>query len=460
MTGQRKKRIAGSYFVSTLSISLVLVVVGILVFILLNAKLVSDHVKQNIGFSIIVKDNVNEAEIKKMQKILDTKPFVSSSVFISKVEAAREFKEELGEDFEGVLGYNPLLPSVEIKLNPVYANNDSLTVIEKSLLKNELVQEVSYQKSLVHMINENVRRISLILLIAGAALMLISFSLLGIGNALMQTSLNPLLSNIVRGDRLASSLTFGQFVKAIASFLAPYIAMWGATQAIPSFDLGWRVLFPIYMVIAILAILLLNATQIEEEKEEGKPSTFGQCLALLGKPFILLCFIGIMCHVGIDVGTNTTAPKILMERIGMTLDDAAFATSLYFIFRTAGCFLGSFILRQMSPKSFFGISVVMMLAAMVGLFIFHDKAVIYACIALIGFGNSNVFSVIFSQALLYLPGKKNEVSGLMIMGLFGGTVFPLAMGVASDTSMGQNGAIAVMTVGVLYLLFYTFRIKK
>ena len=259
-------------------------------------------------------------------------------------------------------------------------------------------------------------------------LMLISFSLLGIGNALMQTSLNPLLSNIVRGDRLASSLTFGQFVKAIASFLAPYIAMWGATQVIPTFDLGWRVLFPIYM-------------------------------ALLGKPFILLCFIGIMCHVGIDVGTNTTAPKILMERLGMGLDDAAFATSLYFIFRTAGCFLGSFILRKMSAKSFFGISVVMMLIAMAGLFVFHEKTMIYACIALIGFGNSNVFSVIFSQALLYLPVKKNEVSGLMIMGLFGGTVFPLAMGVASD-AMGQSGAVAVMTVGVMYLLFYTFRIRK
>lgn len=99
--------------------------------------------------------------------------------------------------------------------------------------------------------------------------------------------------------------------------------MWGATQAIPSFGLGWRVLFPIYMIVAIIAIFLLNATQIEEEKEEGRPSTFGQCLALLGKPFILLCFIGIMCHVGIDVGTNTTAPKILMERIGMTLDEAA-----------------------------------------------------------------------------------------------------------------------------------------
>ena len=101
-------------------------------------------------------------------------------------------------------------------------------------------------------------------------LMLISFSLLGIGNALMQTSLNPLLSNIVRGDRLASSLTFGQFVKAIASFLAPYIAMWGATQAIPTFDLGWRILFPIYMIVAVIAILLLNVTQIKEEKEEKK----------------------------------------------------------------------------------------------------------------------------------------------------------------------------------------------
>ena len=122
----------------------------------------------------------------------------------------------------------------------------------------------------------------------GYVLMLLSFSLLGIGNALMQTSLNPLLSNIVSGERLASSLTFGQFVKAIASFLAPYIAMWGATQAIPSLGMGWRVLFPVYMVIAVIAILWLSGTSIREEKEEGRPSTFGECLALLGKPFIFL----------------------------------------------------------------------------------------------------------------------------------------------------------------------------
>ena len=290
--------------------------------------------------------------------------------------------------------------------------------------------------------------------------MLISFSLLGIGNALMQTSLNPLLSNIVSGDKLASSLTFGQFVKAIASFLAPYIAMWGATQAIPSMGLGWRVLFPVYMVIAVIAILLLGATTIHEAKEEGRPSTFGECLALLGKPFILLCFIGIMCHVGIDVGTNTTAPKILMERLGMTLADAGFATSLYFIFRTAGCFSGAFILRKVSPKGFFAFSVFLMLLAMIGLLFFHSKEIIYACIALIGFGNSNVFSIIFAQALLSMPNKQNEVSGLMIMGLFGGTIFPIFMGVASDMLASQAGAILVLCVGVAYLLFFTPKLSK
>ncbi len=290
-------------------------------------------------------------------------------------------------------------------------------------------------------------------------LMLISFSLLGIGNALIQTSLNPLLSTIVSKHKLASSLTFGQFVKAIASFLAPYIAMWGATAILPSFGLSWRILFPVYALIPVVAVVWLNATSIKEEIKKGTPSTFIQCLALLGKPFILLSFIGIMCHVGIDVGTNTTAPKILMERVGMSLAEAGFATSLYFIFRTAGCLLGSFILRRISSKLFFVISVCMMLLAMAGLFASRDIKVIYVCIALIGFGNSNVFPIIFSQALLWLPEKKNEISGLMIMGLFGGTVFPLAMGLASDV-LGQGGAVLIMTVGVIYLLFYMFSIKK
>ena len=288
--------------------------------------------------------------------------------------------------------------------------------------------------------------------------MLASFCLLGIGNALMQTSLNPLISTVLQGGNLASTLTFGQFVKAIASFLAPYIAMWGATAVMPSFGFGWKVLFLVYFVVGVISALLLFATPIHEERIEGKASSFGDCLKLLGKPIVLLSFLGIMCHVGIDVGTNTTAPKLLIERLGMTLNEAAFATSLYFIFRTLGCLTGSLFLRIMNNKTFFVISVVMMALSMVGMFFGASKAVLYAAIALVGYGNSNIFSIVFSQALLSEPEKQNEVSGLMVMGLFGGTVFPLIMGFASD-AIGQAGAVAVMAVGVVYLFSYINKVK-
>lgn len=288
--------------------------------------------------------------------------------------------------------------------------------------------------------------------------MLAAFSLLGIGNAIMQTSLNPLVSNLISNDKLASTLTFGQFVKAIASFLAPILAAWGATTYLPTFGLGWRAMFVIFAIVSFLSVSALAATPIEEERPD-KASGVMECLKLLGRPFILLCFIGIMCHVGIDVGTNTTAPKIIMERLGLPLEDASFATGLYFIFRTAGCFLGAFLLRVMSPRIFFGISVVMMLVAMGLLLAGESLLLIYVGIAMVGVGNSNIFSVIFAQALNASPSEKNEVSGLMIMGLFGGTVFPLAMGYAADAIGAQAGAVAVMGLGVVYLLYYTLKIK-
>ena len=302
--------------------------------------------------------------------------------------------------------------------------------------------------------------VSLLLPLFGGSfgIMLASFCLLGIGNALMQTSLNPLISTVIQGGNLASTLTFGQFVKAIASFLAPYIAMWGATAVMPSFGFGWKVLFLVYFVVGVLSALLLFITPIQEEKTEGKASSFADCLRLLGKPIVLLSFLGIMCHVGIDVGTNTTAPKLLMERLGMTLNEAAFATSLYFIFRTVGCLTGSFFLRVMSNRKFFVISIVMMALSMVGMFVGTSQTVLYTAIALVGYGNSNIFSLVYSQALLSEPDKQNEVSGLMIMGLFGGTVFPLLMGFASD-AVGQAGAVAVMAVGVIYLFSYIKNVK-
>lgn len=302
--------------------------------------------------------------------------------------------------------------------------------------------------------------------------MLVSFSLLGIGNALMQTSLNPLVSSLVKGH-LASTLTFGQFIKAIASFLAPIIMAWGAAATIPNWGLGWRVIFPIYMVIGILASLLLQATPITEESsntetEEERKSVgrdYIDTFKLLGNPYVLLCFFGIMCHVGIDVGTNTTAPKLLQQYAGMALNDAAWATSLYFIFRTIGCMTGSFFLRVLKTRTFFVISVTMMALSMACMFMGASSSAatarwwLYAGIALVGYGNSNVFSMCFSQALLYMPAKKNAISGLMIMGLFGGTIFPQLMGIVSDAVGSQVGAVAVMAVGVIYLLTFIKQVR-
>jgi fucose permease len=293
----------------------------------------------------------------------------------------------------------------------------------------------------------------------GYYLMLAAFSLLGIGNAIMQTSLNPLVTNLISSDKLASTLTFGQFVKAIASFMAPIIMTWGAVAAIPSFGLDWRIIYVIYGVIGVLATVFLYLTKIEEQPLTGKASSFIGCFKLLGHPFVLLCFIGIMCHVGIDVGTNTTAPKLLIERLGWTLDEAAFATSLYFIFRTVGCFSGSFILRYVPSKIFFAISALMIVAAMVLMGIGQSQAMLYTGIALVGFGNSNIFSIIFAEALKAEPEKQNEVSGLMIMGLFGGTIFPLFMGFAAQ-AVGTVGSVIVMAVGALYLAAFCLKMAK
>ena len=287
------------------------------------------------------------------------------------------------------------------------------------------------------------------------ATMMFAFALLGIGNALMQVSLNPLVSNIVSGDKLASFMTFGQFVKAIASFIAPILAAW----CVAKFN-NWTFMYIFFAAEALLALTMLAKEDIKEEEITGKPSTFTECLSLLGNGTILLCFIGIMCHVGIDVGTNTAAPQILIDRLGWTLDKAIYATSVYFIFRTIGCFLGSFLLAKLPAKIVFGVSVLFMLCAMGGLFVFSSKMAIYTCIALVGLGNSNIFPIIFSQALLNMPTKKNEVSGLMIMGLIGGTVFPIFMGWLSDALHSQTGSVAVMTVGVLYLMFLISKIKK
>ena len=279
-------------------------------------------------------------------------------------------------------------------------------------------------------------------------MLLVSFCLLGIGNTLMQVSLNPLITCVVSGERLASTLTFGQFIKAIASFIAPIIASWASVK----FS-NWLLLYPIFLVFAIIAAVYLGMTKIEEEIPKDKSSNFIDCLKLLGDASVLLFFLGIVAHVGIDVGVNTCAPKIIMERLGLPLEKAGIATSIYFLFRTLGCFSGSFILAKFPLKKFFAISVACMVLSMIGLFFAHSLAGLYIAIALVGFGNSNIFSMVFSRALLYLPEKNNEMSGLMIMGLIGGTIFPLLMGVLSDAMGTQIGSVIVISIGVAYLVY-------
>ncbi len=168
----------GSYVAALLSITLVLTVAGSLLFILINARSLADKVRENLGFSVILKDASSDVEINRLKKIIDAKPYVYSSEYISKDQAAEDFKRDLGEDFVSVLEYNPLKPSIEIKLSPAYADNDSLAWIEASLQKEEIVYEVSYQKSLIQLVSDNVKKISLFMLSTIAVLLIISFVLI------------------------------------------------------------------------------------------------------------------------------------------------------------------------------------------------------------------------------------------------------------------------------------------
>jgi len=173
-----KRRLQTSYLSTVIGITLVLYVLGLLGLVIIQAKKISDYVKENIGFSVIMKDDVKEADIFQLQKSLDAAAFVKQTEYITKDQAASALKNDLGEDFISFLGYNPLLPSIEVKLIANYANNDSLQAIEKRLLKNESIKEVIYQKSLVHLVNENIRKLSLLLLGFSALFLFIAIALM------------------------------------------------------------------------------------------------------------------------------------------------------------------------------------------------------------------------------------------------------------------------------------------
>ena len=285
-------------------------------------------------------------------------------------------------------------------------------------------------------------------------MMLVAFGLLGIGNTIIQVSLNPLLTNVVRGDRLTSSLTLGQFIKAIASFLGPILAGVAAV----SFG-SWKFIFVIFAVVTVLSAIFLFVTPIHEEPVNQSESSFASSFSLLKDKVILMLFLAIVFVVGVDVGLNTTIPKFLMERCGIPLERAGLGTSLYFVARTVGAFAGAILLINLSGRKFFMVSMFVAIPALILMLLTGNLWGILSMVFLLGLLVANVFSIVFSAALKKKPERANEISGLLIMGVAGGAVIPLIMGIVSD-AVGQTGGMAVLLVALGYLLFSAYKLEK
>lgn len=295
---------------------------------------------------------------------------------------------------------------------------------------------------------------------------LLSIGMLGIGNTILQVSLNPLVSNVVSGKTLTSALTAGQVVKAVSSLLGPSII----TLATHSFG-GWQHVFTIYAGLTILSGLWLALSPIERETAQ-KSASMGATFALLKDKTILLLFLGIVAVVGVDVGINTAAPKLLMETLGLdpalqeSADATGYASQVYFACRTAGALLGTILLVKFNPLKYFRINILIALVGMALMFVFSgggsqevSTLPILSMIGLVGFACSSVFPVIYGMALQAQPEKGNEISGLMITGVFGGAVIPPLMTYAAGQTGNQTGALIVLTFTVCYLIYCSFGIK-
>lgn len=284
---------------------------------------------------------------------------------------------------------------------------------------------------------------------------LIAFALLGIGNTIIQVSLNPLLTNVVPLNKLTSALTAGQFVKAVSSFCGPIVAAFAMLQ----FG-NWKMMFPIFALITIIAMGWLGLTTVKTENESTSTTTLGETLRLLSNRGILLLFAGIICIVGVDVGMNTMIPRLIMERSDIELSQAGYGTSLYFAFRTLGTFIGTFLLARFQPIRFYRSSALVAMCALLTLYLPISGIALLILIAIIGFAIANIFSIIFGYALEKHPDKTNPLSSLMIMGVSGGAIVPPLMGSLSEIMNGQSGSISVIAICMGYLLAQSFLLKK
>lgn len=287
---------------------------------------------------------------------------------------------------------------------------------------------------------------------------LLAFALLGIGNTMLQVALNPMVANVVNADKVTSVLTLGQFFKAISSFLGPIIAGVAA-----SFWGDWKLIFIVYSLTTVLSIvwllLVVRGEETQKAAKEETKATFKSTLLLFKDKYILLLFLGILFIVGIDVGLNTTIPKLLMEKTGLPLSKAGLGTSLYFAARTTGAFIGAILLTKIAAVRFLKISMFLAIVAFVLLLFTASSEVMFAMIVLVGLACSNVFSILFSFALRHKPDRDNEISALMIMGVSGGALVTPFMGVVADT-FGQVPGLSILLICMLYIGFAAFRVKE
>lgn len=273
-----------------------------------------------------------------------------------------------------------------------------------------------------------------------------AFSLLGIGNTMLQVSLNPMAAAIVPSGRIASILTLGQFLKAVSSFLGPLLAGMAAI-----FWNDWKWIFAIYALTTLLTMGWLSATVRETPKPGKTHATFRTTCALFKDRYIRMLFLGILLIVGIDVGLNTTIPKLLIEKTGIPLEKAGLGTSLYFSARTVGTFAGAFILSRTATDRFLRYSMILAAGALVSVMLMGNTPwSISVMIVMIGLTCANVFSILLSYALQHLPERDNEISALMIMGVSGGALVTPLMGILSDMA-GQTASLFLLLLCIIYL---------
>ncbi len=263
-----KRRVASSYFMSMMSIALVLFLLGVFALLMMHAQKLSNHLKENIGFEVVMNSNVKEANILKLQKELDEMPAVKSTEYITKEEAIGRLSEDLGEDFLQWLGNeeNPLLPSIDVRFNADYANNDSISIIEAQLLKNPDVKEIYYQKSMVNLINQNVKRIGFALMIASVALLFIAIALIRYTLRLSIYAKRFLVRSMllvgatasyIRRPFIKSGITQGFFGALIADAMLALL-LYGLMKRLPELALvqDYRIIICIFVGIIVLGILL------------------------------------------------------------------------------------------------------------------------------------------------------------------------------------------------------------